>query len=273
MKVWTAYPVSNKFSGDYNMKSFSLFSSSAAMIAALSMAAAPAAAAELPARTSHAAAPGYSVWNADSVNVNRDRYRGRHHRDGINAGDVIGGLLVIGAIAAVASAVSKPSQPRSYPAPYPNRSSGYRGDSRYNGSQGIDRAADMCVREIERDVRVNGVDAVERSGDGWLVSGSLYNGDGFTCRVGQDGRIDDVKYGERGAQQSNYSQQEDRQWTDDRYAAAWGNAGPSAPSGGYSDNTPVPSAQAPAYPGGPVPGENYEDEPDYPAGQDDRYGG
>ena len=103
------------------MKSFSLFSSSAAMAAALSMAVTPAAAAELPVRAAPAAAPGYSVWNADSENVQRDRYRGhyRHHRDGIDAGDVIGGLLVIGAIAAVASAVSKPKEPRGYPAPYP----------------------------------------------------------------------------------------------------------------------------------------------------------
>lgn len=254
------------------MKKLSLFSSSAAMIAALSMAATPAVAADVRVGTAHAAAPGYSVWNADSVNAQRDRYRGRYHRDGIDAGDVIGGLLVIGAIAAVASAASQPREPRGYPAPYPTRPSGYRGDSRYDGAQGLDRAADMCVREIERDARVNGVDSVERSGDGWLVSGSLYNGDVFTCRVGRDGRIDDLSYGERSALQSNNGPQDDRQWSDDRYASAWGNAGPTAPSGGYSDNTPAPYAQAPAYPGGPVAGESYEDEPDSSAGQDDRYG-
>ncbi len=255
------------------MKSISLFPSSAAMVAALSFAATPAAAAELPVRAAPAAAPGYTVWDADSENVQRDRYRYRRHHNRIDAGDVIGGLLVIGAIAAVASAVSKPSQPRSYPPQYPYRSSDYRGDSRYTGAQGIDRAADMCVREVERDARVSGVDAISRSGDGWLVSGTLYNGDGFTCRVGRDGRIDDVSYGGRGAFQSNSTQQEDSQWSDDRYTAAWGNAAPAAPSGDNSGSTPDTSEQEPAYPGGPLPDGNYEEYPENPAGQDDRYGG
>lgn len=254
------------------MKSISLYSSSAAMLAALSMAATPAFAAELPVPAAYVAPPAYAVWNADSENVQRDRYRGRRHHDRIDAGDVIGGLLVIGAIAAVASAVSKPSQPRSYPPRYPYRSGEYRGDSRYTGAQGIDRAADMCVREIERDARVSGVDAISRSGDGWLVSGTLYNGDGFTCRVGRDGRIDDVSYGGRGAFQGNSSQQDDSQWSDDRYAAAWGNTPSAAPNANIPGNTPVPSAQAPAYPGGPLPDDNYEEYPEYPAGQDDRYG-
>ncbi len=254
------------------MKSISLYSSSAALVAALTMAATPALSAELPVRAANPAAPGYAVWNADSENVQRDRYRHRRHHDRIDAGDVIGGLLVIGAIAAVASAVSKPSQPRSYPPRYPGRSSEYRGDSRYTGAQGIDRAADMCVREIERDARVSGVDAISRSGDGWLVSGTLYNGDGFTCQVGRDGRIDDVSYGGRGAFQSNSSQPDDSQWSDDRYAAAWGNAAPAAPIGDNSGTSPDTSAQAPAYPGGPLPSDNYEENQEYPAGQDDRYG-
>ena len=43
-------------------------------------------------------------------------------------------------------------------------------------------------------------------------------------------------------------------------------------TGNYSSDAPAPSAQAPAYPGGPVAGENYEDYPEDPAGQDDRYG-
>lgn len=254
------------------MKSISLASTSAAIIAALSLAATPALAAELPVRAANPAAPGFTVWNADSENVQRDRYRYRRHHNRIDAGDVIGGLLVFGAIAAVANAVSQPSQQRSYPSRYPSRSSDYRGDSRYTGGQGIDRAADMCVREIERDARVNGVDAISRSGDGWLVTGTLYNGDAFTCRVGRDGRIDDVSYGGRGAFQGSSSQRDDRQWTDDRYAAAWGNAAPGAPGGNNQNGASAPSRQAPAYPGGPVPGENYEDYQEYPAGQDDRYG-
>lgn len=254
------------------MNSISLYSRSAALVAALSMAVTPAFAAEFPVRAAHAAAPGYAVWNADRENVQRDRYRYRRNHDRIDAGDVIGGLLVFGAIAAVANAVSKPSQPRSYPPQYPYRSSDYRGNSRYTGAQGIDRAADMCVREVERDARVSGVDAISRSGDGWLVTGRLYNGDGFTCRVGRDGRIKDVSYGGRGAFQSNSNRQEDGQWSDDRYTSAWGNAASAAPDGYNSGSTPDTSEQAPAYPGGPLPDEYYEEYPENPARQDDRYG-
>ncbi len=255
------------------MNSNSLFPATAAIVAALSMAATPAFAADLPVRAAHAAAPGYAVWNADSENVQRGRYRGRYHRNRVGTGDVIGGLLVIGAIAAVASSVARTKEARSYPAPYPSRSRDYRSDSRYTSAQGIDRAADMCVREIERDVRVDSVDTISRSGDGWLVSGVLYNGDGFTCRVGRDGRIDDVSYGERTAQQSGYGEQDDRQWSDDRYAAAWGNAAPAAPGAAATPAAPESSGQVPPYPGGPVPGEDYEEFPQAPAGQDDRYGG
>lgn len=266
------------------MKRISLLSSSAGLIAALSLAAAPAAAADVQIRTPHTAAPAQNSWHADSVTVNRDRYRDRYHdryrdryrgrhRNTIDAGDVIGGILVIGAIAAVASAVSKPQEPR-YPAPYPSRT-GYTTGSDVAG-RGIDNAADMCVREIERDARVNSVDSVERSGSGWRVTGTLFDGNGFTCRIGPDGRFDGVEYSQRASVQGLYRPQDDRQWSDDRYAAAWGNADPGAPPPEYSDRVsypsrPVESSPVPAYPGGPVPGESYEDYPEYTGDQDERY--
>ena len=258
------------------MKRHSLLSASAAMAAALSMAATPTVAAELPAHalpaTTHfnSVAPAYTVWDADSQNVQRHRYRDRYrgrYRNGVDAGDVVGGLLILGTIAAVASAASQPRRERSYP---------YRTSTNYNRSssaaRGIDSAANMCVREIERDVRVDSVDSVERSGSDWRVSGSLYNGDNFICQIGPDGRIDDVTYNGRGDYQGSYSSDEDRQWTDDRYSSAWNNAGPATPDNAYTRNGPTNSASAPAYPGGPLPGESYDDSPEDNSGPDDRYG-
>jgi len=254
------------------MKRLSLISTSAAMAAALSMAATPAAAAELPSGSAHAYTPAYAAWDADSETVYDHRYRdyrghGRY-RNRTSVGDVLAGVLIIGTIAAVASAASKPRQERSYP---------YRANTNYNRSsgaaRGIDGAADMCMREIERDVRVDSVDSVERSGSGWRVSGSLYNGDSFTCQIGQNGRIEDINYSESSNFRSSNDGQQDRQWSDDRYAAARNNAGQTMPDGAYSSNAPAPPAKAPAYPGGLAPGENYEDYPEYSPGQDDRYGG
>ena len=115
----------------------------------------------------------------------------------------------------------------------------------------------MCVSKIERDVRVDTVDSVDRTGEGWRVTGSLYNGDRFTCRIGADGRVDDVDFGGLAAR----APIEDKQWSDDRYAAARADAermgsAPRATSTGSQ----------PAYPGGPIDGD-FEAE----VQKDDRY--
>lgn len=249
----------------------SLRASSAAILAAVSMAVAPVSAAALPAShspaiQSNAAAAPMQAWDAEGATVHnhryRDYYRGRYDRydrRGTSAGDILAGVLIIGAIAAVASAASKPKQERTYP---------YRGDTGYNGtagsSQGLDGAADICVREIERNTRVSRVDAVERSAAGWRVTGSLYNGESFTCRIGQDGRIDNVTYG-ADPQQINRAGEagwvDDRQWSDDRYIQARNSAGNSVPYG--SGGGSATAAGVPAYPGGPIPGQAYEDYPEY----------
>lgn len=216
------------------------FASAAALAASASMIAAPLAAAELPRPMAPAAVHATGAFDADSVNAERSR---RWHRDRVDAGDVIGGLLVIGTIAAVASAASKASRNDRYrdrDYRYPN--SDYRSrpyDSRFGDSRGLDRAVDMCAREIERNARIDTVDSVNRTGAGWDVSGRLRTGDNFRCVIGNDGRIESVDYGRgpgyRGAA-------EDNQWSDDRYAAAR--------SAQDSAGEPVP-----AYPGGPLPGD------------------
>jgi hypothetical protein len=227
------------------------FASAAALAASLSMAATPLSAADL---APPVASDEPGVFDADAVNA--DGYRRWHRRDRVDAGDVIGGLLVLGTIAAVASAASKASRDRDYrtrgyPYPYPNRDYDYDRDyrsrpyeSRMTDSRGIDRAVDVCAREVERNARVETIDAVNRAGLGWTVSGQLRTGEPFTCSIGADGRIQGVDYGRRGAQV------EDRQWDDDAYAAARAAQDP---------------AGAPSYPGGPLPGD------DAPGADDGRY--
>lgn len=227
-----------------------------ALLAAASMAIAPATAAELPAATPLANVAGHSGWDSGSQSAaNHRHYRYRRHR-GVDAGDVIGGLLVIGGIAAIASAASNSAREADYryrDRSYPYRGGDYRdrpyqyrphrGDSRYTDSRGIDRAVDMCVRAVERDVRVESVDSVDRQAGGWRVEGSIYNGEGFTCRIGNDGRIDGIDYGARRWDGADAGQADDRQWSDAEYIEARRNQ----------------NAQ-PAYPGGPVDGDlSYDD--------------
>ena len=140
-----------------------------------------------------------------------------HHRDrGIDTGDVIAGVLIIGGIAAIASAAAKSNRDkrerearypeRRYPSDddyrdyrdYRDRSGGY-GDRRdrepYPGSGwrsagSMDGAVETCVGEVERaDRRVDTVDTVNREGDGWRVEGLVSKGGAFSCTVDRDGRV------------------------------------------------------------------------------------
>ena len=175
-----------------------------------------------------------------------DRGRWGRHRDrGVDAGDILTGVLILGGIAAVASAVSKNNdRTRSYPdtRPYPDQPRAYR-----TNANGIDGAVDMCVREVERNARVAQVDRVERDASGWLVTGALAAGGGFSCSIGSDGRIERLDTNLPGGTYGS----DDRQYGDDAYYSARARL----------DGAPPADAQ-PAYPGGPLPGDPvYDDLP------------
>jgi hypothetical protein len=142
----------------------------------------------------------------------------RHH-DRVDTGDVLAGILIIGGIAAVASAASKSNRNREardyrypetrYPETrYPSdsdyrdwraeREGGYAPQSRsepYGGSDqrgvnAMDGAVNACAGEIERgDRRIDSVEGVNRESDGWRVDGRLQDGRAFSCTAGSDGRI------------------------------------------------------------------------------------
>ena len=252
----------------------SKFAAIAGMAAAFSMASMPVAAAEMPqvpaaAMNAPVFAPG--VFEAEDVNADGyRRYRG-YRRNRVRTGDVLAGVLILGGIAAIASAASNNKEKRYRDRDCRNddrryrnnerryRDSDYRdrrGDARYNGSRGIDGAVNQCVSQIERDVRVDTVDSVDRTGEGWRVTGAIFNGDHFTCQIGSDGRIEDINYGARYSPSASYAPAKDHQHNDDRYAAAWNkvdkgnNGATSAPTSAASE-----AEGRPAYPGGPLPGE------------------
>lgn len=218
------------------------FSVSIAALVSASLLATPAAAAVMPVTRNADVA---STAIPSTAHSGWGRYR-RHDR--IDAGDVLAGVLILGGIAAVANAASSANRrERSYPYPprYPDQRPQNRTDAR-----GIDGAVDMCVREVERNARVAEVDRVERDAAGWRVSGSVATGGSFDCSIGADGRIDRLDVNARGG--ASYGV-EDRQYDDDAYYSARARI----------DAAPVQGPQ-PAYPGGPVPGEDEADLPEYP---------
>lgn len=227
-----------------------MFFAAPAVLAAASLLALPAEAAVVPAR--HVAPIEAVSHYGPSIGIGYGSgwgwgggYRGRHHRRGSTAGDILTGVLILGTIAAVASAAKRAERrpyPERYPYPYPDR----RYDIRPDGPQGLEGAADLCLREVERDARAREVTRVERSASGWRVTGEMADGAPFSCSIGADGRIDDLEIG-GGARRYGEG---DRQYDDDRYRSARAEIDAQASSGS-------PTA-APAYPGGPLPGEDEE---------------
>lgn len=219
-----------------------------AVLAAAALVATPAAAVDLPlTRSAPVAATGAEVSHyGPIVTIGgsswgwRGGHRGRHHRRGSTAGDILTGVLILGTIAAVANA-AKRAERRPYPEryPFPDRPNDYR-------PQGLEGAADLCLREVERDARANEVTRVERNAGGWLVTGSMADGAAFSCSIGADGRIDRIEIG--GQTRELGSADDDSEVY--RTASA-DDAGPQ-----------------PAYPGGPLPGEDGEAEVDVDADSD-----
>ncbi|WP_230291287.1 hypothetical protein [Croceicoccus sp. Ery5] len=194
------------------------------------------------------------------------RYRGHGHGhgrydDNIDAGDVIAGILLIGGIAAVASAIANDKDKqrdeyrerypypddRPYPqngpypddARYPDNGNAYP-DDRYRSAPaagaaaggGIQGAIDRCVAEVERQDRVATVDDATRSGQGWTVQGGLRDGGQYRCEIDGAGKIRDLNVGGsdsygwtgNGRQTSSYGQQ-----GDDYYANARARQGMGTP--------------------------------------------
>ncbi len=135
----------------------------------------------------------------------------RHHRDRVDAGDVLTGILIIGGIAAIASAASNKNKKRDR---YERREESYpdqrdqrdqrdygRDDDRpewqsQRGSEasgGINGAINRCMSEVSRgSSKVKDVDSVAREGEGWRVMGRTNAGSVFSCAVDRDGRISNV---------------------------------------------------------------------------------
>lgn len=154
--------------------------------------------------------------------------RGRHHggwgyrdRDRISAGEVIGGLLILGTIAAIASSAGKDKAERRsdrYDPPYPEPQQDApnyepQGDEAepygsattevrpYGNGEAEARAADACSwaaeAELGDDARVDSITETRPNDGGWYVTGTASRGGGevrsFGCSY-TNGRVVDVRF-------------------------------------------------------------------------------
>jgi hypothetical protein len=208
-----------------------------AVAAALSLAAAPASAAELP----RVAGQG-ETWDAHALDVaGHGHHRG--HRGGwgrgddwdIDGDDVLAGVLILGGIAAISAiANSGKHREQSYPEPsYPEPEAypdgvAYQAPDDRSRSGGMAQAVDTCVAEVEAGRGpVGSVDRASRSGDGWYVAGELDGGAPYSCWVDGAGRVTDIEAGDTGASyeapdesEAGYSTVQKQAADDGQYALA-----------------------------------------------------
>ena len=128
--------------------------------------------------------------------------RDRYDRDGIGAGEIIAGAVVIGGLAAILSASDNDRYDR-----YDDRYRGrYDNDARYGYGYDYNRygnsrsAVSQCVDSVERGSRrygrtdVTEVTSIDRKRDGYRVKGRVIVRDGYGGRWGRGGSYDKGKF-------------------------------------------------------------------------------
>lgn len=249
-----------------------LATASAATLAVIGLVASPVAAAQLPAASVSPAAgiDSYGQYDShagDAYNHRwgNDRYR-RHSGAHIRTGDAIAGIAILGVVAAIAGAANNADRTTSREV-YRERPLPERDTYRYNdrrearwGEGGINSAVNLCVNQVERgDERVGSVDNASRDASGWRVDGSLDNGDAFSCRLDNEGRIRAIDIGD-GYAAADAPAAGDAQWSDDAYLSARAATRQQGVATTTAVDADLENGPKPAYPGGPLPGEEgYED--------------
>ena len=207
--------------------------STAAVLTVFSLLATPVAAAERP-----SAASSRGAW-ADAPMVEDDAmtadwrhgWRYRRHR-GIDLGDVLTSVLIIGGIAAVADAARDSERERIERRRDDDRDYDRDGDyqrrdrseaDRYARTVSASEAAESCMDEASRFGTVDDFDLVRRLGDGWQIEGLMADGTPYSCTIDLDGRVREL--GRGSARDEGYSSREDFYGEDDAqgdvdYAAA-----------------------------------------------------
>lgn len=216
------------------------------------------------------------------------------HGAGVGAGGVVAGVLAVGAIAAIATIAANRRARAVNRVPPPPRIDERR--TRTGGS-GLDRAVGMCVEQVDKGAtRSASVDQASRTSDGWRVSGTLRQGGGWNCWIDPEGRIRQIDFGsaaplprDAAGADPRADPRADPQWSAQAYGRARANlrareaeeetgfgaadrAGEDQPAEPEDEHTWIapasePSrplvdtdAPLPAYPGGPLPGEEgYEE--------------
>ncbi len=147
-----------------------------------------------------ASAAAFSMMASPALAGPRWGWGGYHHRDRVDAGDIFTGILIIGGIAAIASAANNNKKRERYErVERRERDDRYERDyarderPQWQEGTGVNGAINRCLGEVTRGNNQNAeVDAVNRDGDGWKVEGRAEGGD-FSCTIDGSGRIRNIQ--------------------------------------------------------------------------------
>ncbi len=147
-----------------------------------------------------ASAAAFSMMASPALAGPRWGWGGYHHRDRVDAGDIFTGILIIGGIAAIASAANNNKKRERYErVERRERDDRYERDyarderPQWQEGTGVNGAINRCLGEVTRGNNQNAeVDAVNRDGDGWKVEGRAEGGD-FSCIIDGSGRIRNIQ--------------------------------------------------------------------------------
>lgn len=137
-------------------------------------------------------------WESGTADYHRRHWRNR--RLDVDAGDVIIGIGLIAAIAAIADSAGNDSPKARRGDDWRDRSD----DSRYDTERpdvadrnDVGSAVRACTDAAERsgNGRVDEIGSVVREGDGWQVSGNVGD-DSFDCNV-SNGVVDSIRFSDR----------------------------------------------------------------------------
>ena len=137
----------------------------------------------------------------------RDRYDRDRDRDGISAGEIIAGAVVLGGLAAILSSGDNDRYDRhDRDGRYDDRGRGRYDDGRYGYGYDYNRygnsrsAVSQCVNSVERGSRrygrtdVTEVTSIDRKREGYRVKGRVVVNDGYRGRWGRGGSYDKGKF-------------------------------------------------------------------------------
>lgn len=150
------------------------------------------------------AAIGAATAGAMLIGATPAMARDRYDRDGIGAGEIIAGAVVLGGLAAILSSGDNDRYDRN--GRYDDRGRGRYDDSRYGYGYDYNRygnsrsAVSQCVNSVERGSRrygrtdVTEVTSIDRKRDGYRVKGRVVVRDGYGGRWGRGGSYDKGKF-------------------------------------------------------------------------------